>query len=262
MSDGVTVDSAVESYLSSPQLANENTNRAYRSVLDRLAGFLGGHRPITEIGEEELTTAIRGLWGSAAAATWNRNRAAVGGWLAWCRTLGQDAPTLPDDVERRPGESAPASVLPADAVEALLHRTDVPLRERTLWRLLYESTGRVSDVLALNIEHLDLRRRRAGSLSWGEGTARLLPRLIAGRARGPLFLSERRPPPARRPSRSDLCPYTGRARLGYDRARILLDQHTRTPDGRPGWDLHQLRRSALAHRDGGSGYSAGPGGGS
>ena len=248
MSDGVTVDSAVESYLSSPQCANENTHRAYSSVLDRLAGFLGGHRPLTEIGEEELTVAIRGLWGSAAAATWNRNRAAVAGWLSWCRALGQDAPALPDDVERRPDESEPATVLPRDAIEALLGQPDVPLRERTLWRLLYESAGRVSDVLALNIEHLNLRHRRAGALRWEEGTAYLLPRLIAGRSRGPVFLSERRPPPARRPSRSDLCPYTGRARLGYDRARILLDQYTRMPNGEPGWDLHQLRRSALAHR--------------
>ncbi|GAA3382123.1 tyrosine-type recombinase/integrase [Cryptosporangium minutisporangium] len=249
MSDAVTVDSAVESYLASPQCANENTHRAYRSALDRVAGWLGGHRPLTEIGEEELTTALRDLWGSAAAATWNRNRAAVAGWLAWCRARGQDAPALPDAVERRPDETGPTAVLARDAIERLLLRPDVPLRERTLWRVLYETAGRASDVLALNIEHLDLRRRRAGELRWDAGSAHLLPRLIAGRSRGPLFLSERRPPPARRPPRADLCPYTGRARLGYDRARILLDQYTRTPDGAPGWELHQLRRSALAHRD-------------
>jgi hypothetical protein len=52
----------------------------------------------------------------------------------------------------------------------------------------------------------------------------LLPRLIAGRERGPLFLSEHRPGPHRRATTDarDLCPETGRARLGYDRARILL----------------------------------------
>ncbi|SHM53242.1 site-specific integrase [Cryptosporangium aurantiacum] len=249
MSDAVTVDSAVESYLSSPQCANQNTHRAYRSVLDRLAGWLGGHRPLTEIGEEELTTALRGLWGSAAAATWNRNRAAVAGWLAWCRARGEDAPTMPDAVERRPDETDPTAILPREAIERLLLRPDLPLRERTLWRLLYETAGRTADVLALDVEDLNLRRRRAGDLRWDDGSAYLLPRLIAGRSRGPLFLSERRPPPARRPPRSDLCPYTGRARLGYDRARILLDQHTRTPDGGPGWDLRQLRLSALAHRD-------------
>ncbi len=43
-----------------------------------------------------------------------------------------------------------------------------------------------------------------------------------------------------RPPARDLCPDTGRARLGYDLARILLDRHT-------GSDLHQLRHSAATH---------------
>ncbi len=72
------------------------------------------------------------------------------------------------------------------------------------------------------------------------GTAHLLPRLIRGRQAGPVFLSERRPGPARRPAAKDLCPATGRARLGYDRARILFTRHT-------GWELHQLRHSAATH---------------
>ncbi len=55
-----------------------------------------------------------------------------------------------------------------------------------------------------------------------------------------MFLSERRPGPARRPAARDLCPATGRARLGYDRARILFTRHT-------GWQLHQLRHSAATH---------------
>jgi hypothetical protein len=49
--------------------------------------------------------------------------------------------------------------------------------------------------------------------------------------------SGRRPGPARRPAARDLCPATGRARQGYDRARILFTRHT-------GWELHQLRHSA------------------
>jgi hypothetical protein len=42
-------------------------------------------------------------------------------------------------------------------------------------------------------------------------------------------------------------PHTGRARLGYDRARILLDRSTSPGGGRPGWDLHQLHHSAATH---------------
>ena len=80
---------------------------------------------------------------------------------------------------------------------------------------------------------------------WDSGTAHLLPRLLrlpdgTTRTRGPLFLSERRPVPARRPAATDICPHTGRARLGYDRARVLLEKHTRL-------DLHQLRHSVTTH---------------
>jgi integrase len=93
--------------------------------------------------------------------------------------------------------------------------------------MLYETAARASAILALNIEDLDLDARRApirskgGDTEWicrGSGTAHLLPRLIRGRQAGPVFVSERRPDPASRPAAGDLCPATGRARLGYDRA--------------------------------------------
>jgi integrase len=113
----------------------------------------------------------------------------------------------------------------------------------------YETAARASEILALDIEDLELDARRAKITSkggaieyvhWGTGTAHLLPRLIRGRDRGPVFLTDRRPTPSRRPPARDLCPITGRARLGYDRARVLLDRYT-------GWDLHQLRHSAATH---------------
>ncbi|YCK38064.1 hypothetical protein ACNF49_29635 [Actinomadura sp. ATCC 39365] len=80
---------------------------------------------------------------------------------------------------------------------------------------------------------------------WDSGTAHLLPRLLrlpdgSPRTRGPLFLSERRPVPARRMAAGDICPHTGRARLGYDRAHVLLEKYV-------GLDLHQLRHSAATH---------------
>jgi hypothetical protein len=78
-----------------------------------------------------------------------------------------------------------------------------------VWRMLYETAARASEVLALNVEDLDLGARRApirskgGDTEWicrGPGTAHLLPRLLRGRRAGPVFLSGRRParrPPAR-----------------------------------------------------------------
>ena len=128
----------------------------------------------------------------------------------------------------------------------------MPLREKTLWRLLYESASRASAVLALNVEDLDLPNKQARItakggdtmwITWGTDTAHLLPRLIAGRDCGPLFLSEYRPGPHRLATTDprDICPETGRARLGYDRARILLACYA------DGLRLHQLRHSSATH---------------
>lgn len=85
------------------------------------------------------------------------------------------------------------------------------------------------------------------------GTAQLLPRLIARRTRGPLFLTDRKAP-AGTPT-LDVCPETGRApRLSYRRAEEIFEENTRLP-GNPlasaddiedpdGWTLHRLRHSA------------------
>lgn len=61
--------------------------------------------------------------------------------------------------------------------------------------MIYETAARASEVLALDIEDLDLSGRRAKIVSkggkaewvyWTSGTAHLLPRLIRGRSGGPV----------------------------------------------------------------------------
>jgi len=115
---------------------------------------------------------------------------------------------------------------------------------------LYETAARAGEVLSLNVEDLDLENKRArvrskgGDVEWlhlQAGSARLVPRLIGGRSSGPLFLADRRPAPARAPAPTDLCPYTGRARLSYRRAEELFNAAS------GGWTLHQLRHSAITH---------------
>jgi integrase len=244
-----TVQAAVDAFLSSPRCTNPNTRRSYAGVLDRVLVDLGPDRPLATVGGDELADLLERLWGQRAPATWNRNRAAVAGWLVWCARNRLPAPGLPAGCERRRESVDATRAVSRSAIERALSRRDVPLREKTLWRLLYESAARASEILALNIEDLDLDARRAPIRSkggntewifWGSGTARLLPRLLRGRQAGPVFLSERRPGPTRRPAAADLCPTTNRARLGYDRARILFGQYT-------GWELHQLRHSAATH---------------
>jgi integrase len=257
----VTVRSAVDGFLASARCANPNTRRAYASALDRLADTLGADRLLATVAGEELAAALEQLWGQAKPATWNRNRAAAASWLAWCARNGDAAPALPPAAERRADPADETKALTRPEVERLLTRRDIPLREKTLWRMLYETAARASEILALDVTDLDQAARRAPVRSkggatqwvhWGSGTAHLLPRLLrlpdgTTRTRGPLFLSERRPGPARRPAATELCPHTGRARLGYDRARILLDCYTSPGEGRPGWDMHQLRHSAATH---------------
>lgn len=246
---GSSVRAAVDAFLSSPRCANRNTRRAYGDALDKLAGRLGPDRPLIDVFDDEIAEVITELWGAAAASTWNARRAAIGSWLAWCSRNGYPVLRLAESLERRPEHIDETRALSRTAIDRQLSRRDVPLREKTLWRMLYETAARASEILALNIEDLELDARRAKVVSkggkvehvyWGTGTAHLLPRLIRGRNSGPVFLTDRRPGPGRRPSTRDLCPTTGRARLGYDRARILFGQHT-------GWELHQLRHSAATH---------------
>ena len=93
-------------------------------------------------------------------------------------------------------------------------------------------------------------------MHWQTGTAMLLPRLLAGRREGPVFLTSRKP--ARAVASGDLCPVTSRARLSYRRAAESFELATR-PLANPGrhrrrssselhgWTLHQLRHSLLTH---------------
>src|SRR3954454_10270982 len=149
------VQAAVDAFLSSPRCANPNTRRGYAGVLDRLLTELGAElgtdRPLAAIEGEELAGLLERLWGQRAPATWNRNRAAVSAWLAWCAANRLPAPVLPPGVERRREPTNATRAVSRSAIERALSRRDVPLRDKTLWRLLYETAARAGEVLALNI---------------------------------------------------------------------------------------------------------------
>jgi integrase len=119
-------------------------------MLDRLLAGLGADRPLAEISGEELAGLLEQLWGRSAPATWNRNRGAVAAWLSWCAANRLPAPVLPASAERRREHLNATRAVPRPAIERALSRRDVPLREKTLWRMLYETAARASEVLALN----------------------------------------------------------------------------------------------------------------
>ena len=248
-----------------------HTQRAYCSTLRALtAQFAPSGTPFTvaELDTEENVAALTDWfgtqWNQRAAATFNRHLDA----LRSAVTYWQDQHWLTSDPTRRlrrRGRSPDRTrALPVAEVDALFE-LEAPIREKTLWHMLYETAARSSEVLALDVEHLDRRNRRAkvtrkGSavdiIVWQTGTARLLPKLLGGRTKGPLYLTERRARVALAPA--DLDPATGRARLSYRRAEEIFNQLTKPlahpditdPDqlaAAPGWTLHDLRHSALTH---------------
>ncbi|MFI1829121.1 sigma-70 family RNA polymerase sigma factor [Streptomyces sp. NPDC020412] len=220
--------------------------RSYGQTLGRLRRSLGDAFPLAALTPEGVDRVFTTAWSQAAPATWNRHRSAYRSFATWA---GLDA-AVAAGPERRAGSPTPTRPLAPAELDALFARDDVPLRERTLWRLLYESGAPVTAVLALNVPDLDAaaladRRARAGErwIGWRAGAARLLPELLAGRSGGPLFLTDRRPGPARRrASAADVCPDSGRARLSYERAEHLFKQSTKPLDADgTGWTLRQLK---------------------
>ncbi|MEE1766734.1 site-specific integrase [Streptomyces sp. JV185] len=264
----LTVRAAADVFLDS--LGNPNTVRNYGIGVGKTAGRLGESRPLASVADDEIGEALELLWGTSAVNTWNSRRAAVLSWLGWCRERGYDGPAVPAWAKRL---ALPDSETPARsrmAIDRLIARREVHLREKTLWRMLYETAGRSEEILGVNIEDLDFagrrcpvkakgarpKSRRRGqvredfvleTLYWDAGTARLLPRLLKGRTRGPVFVTHRRPGPGKVVSPRDICPDTGFARLSYGQARALLDHHTAVRGAGAGWDLHEYRHSALTH---------------
>jgi integrase len=250
---GPGVAEAIDGFLATldhPETAG--TRRVYASTLRQLRAHLGPAAPLAVLDEPAAAAALvawfTARWGERAPATFNRNldtlRSAIGYWRdqGW---LTID-PTRP--LRRRSRVPDRTRALSREEITALLAREDVPLRERTLWRMLYETAARASEVLALDVEDLDLRNRcakvrRKGNavdvIVWQTGTARLLPRLLKGRTAGPVFLTGRR---ARVPlAPADVYEPTGQARLSYRRAAERFTEAT------GGATLHQLRHSALTH---------------
>ena len=97
----------------------------------------------------------------------------------------------------------------------------MPLRERALCRLLYDSAARAEEVLGLDVGDLDLANRQARARTKGghirplhfqTAAARLLARLTAGRQSGPVFLTDRRAAAHRVTAAADLDPASGRDR--------------------------------------------------
>jgi len=249
---GKTVRDASDAFLDRSMAAT--TRRSYTQTLSRLVAAHGAAELSTLDGAtlDAFTTAA---WGQCAPATWNRHIAALRSFTTFARRNGWTAEDPAAVLERRKESADRTKAIPAAALDRLFRRDDIAVREKCLWRLLYETAARAEEVLSSDVDDLDVASKRlrvvrkGGDTDWlhfQSGSARLLPRLTTGRETGPLFLADRRPGPARAPASVDLCPQTGRGRLSYERAEYLFKLNSLKVTNR-GWTLHQLRHSALTH---------------
>ncbi|MFE9926027.1 tyrosine-type recombinase/integrase [Streptomyces sp. NPDC005774] len=232
-----TYAAAMDRYLTAAGIS-KGSARVYRISLTNWAWMLAGRAtptgparrgarppalPLSALDDEALPALPAELAAARAdeldADTVNRELSVIRKAIGWWRRQGWIACDPTYGIERRPAPPDKPKALSLAQVAAVW-RLGVGLRERTLWRLLYESAARAEEALCLNIEDLFTADKRGkvtakgGAtewIHWQSGTAQLLPRLIAGRTEGPLFLTERRAP-AGTPT-LDICPTTGRARL-------------------------------------------------
>jgi len=119
----------------------------------------------------------------SAIAWWART-----GWVAGDPTSGWARPKITPDTTRALTRAQVGAIWALKA----------PLRDKTLWRMLYETAARADEILSLDIPDLDQPGKRGRVTSkggstdwvhWQTGTALLLPRLLAGRTAGPVFLT-------------------------------------------------------------------------
>lgn len=234
----------------------DTTRDSYGLTLQRCIARLdqaGAGRAAAEVTGEDWHDVLIELWGHRKANTWNRNRAAVATFLKFLRDARVHQVELP--ALCRPRKVVIDTTKAQEDEElAYLWEDGVPLRERALWRVLYESSSRAEAVMALDVERVDFQRNRAQAIIKGGNTvwvhveetgAALLREYIGDRRTGPVWLTNRRPRDwATRPV-EDRAPDGRRYRLSYDRAEHILVE-TSVANGKK-LTLHILRHSRLTH---------------
>ena len=242
-----TLAAAVEAFFADRDLAAA-TRRAYTVTFNALIDHLAADHKVNDITHDHLRQLLTSRWSQVSSRTYNARIAALQSLAGYCQRqnwMGSD-PTA--SIERHRVARHESRAIPYDELDALWSQKTIKLREKLLWRCLYATAARAGEVLSLNVEDLDVGRKRAvitskgghrETIVWDASTARLLPRYLAGRTRGPVFVTHNKPNVV--PADLDWSP-DGRARLSYQRAWAIFHEAS---SGR--WTIHQLRHSALTH---------------
>jgi integrase/recombinase XerD len=242
----MTLRKAFEHFLDRASFAR----RTRESYTDDLAPLL---TPYGQADVSVLTTEIIQAYlarqEALAPTTYNRRLAALRSFLNFLQAQGYRTEDLLAGIERKPERTRETRALDAQRVESVLRQITDP-RDHALFWLIYDGGLRCQEALAIDIEDISWPDRsivlhgkggRPREMFFSRTVGTLLDTYLLTRGSprsGPLFVTHRK---ARLPRRADLTP-DGYARLSYRQADTLWKKYT------PGWDLHQLRHTAISVR--------------
>ena len=236
-----------------------NTLAAYRRDLDRYVAFCDARDVHTPVDVEAST--IRSFVASISASTWGEERPysarsvarTVSSVRSFHRFLSREGAVDRDPASAVVQPRLPRSLphpLRLDEITRLLEspdrRTSAGLRDRAILEVLYGGGLRISELVGLDVDDLDLEEGSVRVLGKG-GKEREVPLGRMAREAVGTYLSRGRPLFASRASRAALFLNTRGGRLTRQSCARLLSTHVRAAGIDRHVTLHTLRHSFATH---------------
>ncbi len=132
-----TLGAAVEAFLDTADLATAS-RRVYGASLAAFAHGVGVESVLADLEATALSDWFAERYRQATPATWNRELATLRSAVAWWTEQGWLDIDPTATLKRRREHPDRTRALTRRQIESLWRRTDVGIREKTLWRLLYD----------------------------------------------------------------------------------------------------------------------------
>jgi integrase/recombinase XerC len=261
----VTLDDAAQAfvrYLETERRASPHTVKAYGRDVGSLVRYLAEKKGVREVGDVDLY-ALRGWLGELArthaASSVACKVAAVRSWMRWLRRRGMlranPADELASPKVRRPLPTFLSVDAAAEVMEAPDASTPEGKRDRAVLELLYGSGLRVSEVVGLDLDTVDLGGATARVVGKGR-KERIVPMGRACVEALGSFLAERGaladPKTRAIDARALFLTKRGR-RLGVRAVHSLVQRYGALGAGRADLHPHALRHTCATHLlDGGA----------
>lgn len=237
------------------------TPRTYRIKLGMYARAFGEDTPVKDITGQAWMKTCGQYWADKSPETYNSGRRAAISFLKFCRDSEPPLTVVqpPRLWTPRPVPTDRSRALPQKTVASFADPEKYPLRERSLWATLYDTSERLSATLHLDIQDLvkgrcyaSLRVKGGDTryIAWSPPTDELMWEYIGSRTKGPVWLGEVPPWNWRDRLPEDRGPDGRLCRLTAHRARIVYKELTGY--ARP----HRIRHSRLTHLGGRDGTSS------